>query len=39
MVVVIEGLDSILKGENGRVVKEKLEGYLPPKERGGEAAA
>ncbi|MBL4633361.1 MAG: MotA/TolQ/ExbB proton channel family protein [Kofleriaceae bacterium] len=30
MKVVIIGLESILKGENGRIVKEKLEGRLPP---------
>lgn len=33
MVVVIEGMDSILKGENGRVVREKLEGFLSPGKR------
>jgi len=38
MIVVIEGLDSILKGENGRIVQEKLAGYLPPKDRNLEAA-
>ena len=33
MVLIVEGLDSILKGENARIVQEKLEGYLPPKNR------
>ena len=33
MVIVIEGMDSILKGENGRVVREKLEGFLSPGKR------
>ncbi len=33
MVVIIEGLDSILKGENARLVQEKLEGHLPPDKR------
>ncbi len=33
MKVVIIGLESILKGENGRIVKEKLEGRLSPKDR------
>lgn len=33
MVIVVEGMDSILKGENGRVVREKLEGFLSPANR------
>lgn len=33
MVVVIEGIDSILKGENQRLVEEKLQGYLAPNQR------
>ena len=33
MIIVIEGMDSILKGENGRVVREKLEGFLSPGHR------
>ena len=33
MVVVIEGIDSILKGENQRLVEEKLQGYLAPAQR------
>lgn len=33
MKVVIIGLESILKGENGRIVQEKLEGRLAPKNR------
>ena len=33
MKVVIIGLESILKGENGRIVQEKLEGMLSPKDR------
>ncbi len=33
MKVVIIGLESILKGENGRIVQEKLEGMLSPAER------
>jgi len=36
MKVVIIGLESILKGENGRIVQEKLEGLLSPKERSSE---
>ncbi len=30
MQVVIEGIDSILKGENQRLAEEKLQGYLAP---------
>ncbi len=33
MAVIVEGLDSILKGENARIVQEKLEGFLAPKAR------
>jgi chemotaxis protein MotA len=31
--VVIEGLMSIQSGDNPRIVREKLEGFLQPKER------
>lgn len=33
MDVVITGIESIVKGENARVVQEKLEGYLAPAQR------
>lgn len=33
MTIVIEGVDGILKGENPRMLQEKLEGYLAPKKR------
>ena len=33
MTIVIEGIDSILKGENARIVQEKLESFLEPKAR------
>jgi chemotaxis protein MotA len=33
MIIIIEGIISIAKGENARAITEKLEGYLPPKER------
>ena len=33
MVVVIEGIDSIVKGYNAMIIKEKLEARLPPEER------
>lgn len=33
MEVVISGIESIVKGENARVVQEKLEGYLAPGQR------
>ena len=41
MQLVIEGIDSIVKGENVMITKEKLEAFLSPSERGGgeEAAA
>ena len=32
--VVIEGLMSIQSGDNPRIVREKLEGFLQPQERG-----
>ncbi len=35
MIVMMEGIGSIVRGENARVVTEKLQGYLPPKERTG----
>ncbi|MGF1508455.1 MAG: motility protein A [Myxococcota bacterium] len=34
MMIVIEGVDGILKGENPRLIQEKLEGFLAPKLRG-----
>jgi chemotaxis protein MotA len=33
MIIVMEGIDGILKGENPKLIKEKLEGYLAPKLR------
>lgn len=33
MKIVIEGIDGILKGENPRILQEKLEGYLAPARR------
>ena len=33
MTVVVEGIDGILKGENPRMLQEKLEGYLAPGKR------
>lgn len=33
LLVILDGLDLVLKGENARIVQEKLEGVLPPKER------
>ena len=33
MKVVLEGIDGILKGENPRMLQEKLEGYLAPAKR------
>lgn len=33
MEVVISGIESIVKGENARVVQEKLEGFLAPAQR------
>ena len=33
MMVIVDGLDSILKGENARVVQEKLSGHLAPSQR------
>jgi len=31
--IILDGLDSVLKGENARIVQEKLEVQLPPKDR------
>ena len=39
MTVVIEGVDSIVKGHNAAVIKDKLQARLPPKDRPTEAAA
>lgn len=36
MIIVMEGIDGILKGENPKLIKEKLEGYLAPKARSAE---
>ncbi|MEL7369988.1 MAG: MotA/TolQ/ExbB proton channel family protein [Myxococcota bacterium] len=33
MTIVVEGIDGILKGENPRILQEKLEGYLAPAKR------
>lgn len=33
MQIVLEGIDGILKGENPKLIREKLEGYLAPKVR------
>ncbi|MEZ4224536.1 MAG: MotA/TolQ/ExbB proton channel family protein [Polyangiaceae bacterium] len=38
MSVIIEGIDSIVKGHNAAVIKDKLEARLSPKERSEEAA-
>lgn len=39
MSVVLEGVDGILKGENPRLIQEKLEGFLAPKMRASKDAA
>jgi chemotaxis protein MotA len=39
MLVVIEGIDSIVKGQNAGVIKDRLEARLPPGERTGDQAA
>jgi chemotaxis protein MotA len=39
MTVVIEGVDSIVKGHNASVIKEKLEARLPPAQRSQDAEA
>jgi chemotaxis protein MotA len=39
MTVVIEGVDSIVKGHNAAVIKDKLQARLPPKDRPTEEAA
>jgi len=39
MTVVIEGIDSIVKGQNALIIKEKLEARLSPKHRSKEKAA
>ena len=36
MTIVVEGIDGILKGENPRMLQEKLEGYLAPSKRSAE---
>jgi len=36
MNIIIEGVESIVKGENARVIKDKLEGFLDPKLRTGD---
>ena len=33
MKIIMEGIDGILKGDNPRVLNERLEGYLPPSKR------
>lgn len=33
MIVVLDGVESLMKGENARLVQEKLEGHLAPKQR------
>ena len=38
MTVVIEGLDSLVKGQHATVIKEKLEARLPPQMRSKEEA-
>ncbi|MDE3075802.1 MAG: flagellar motor protein [Chloroflexota bacterium] len=35
--VMLDGILSIQAGDNPRIIQEKLEGFLAPKERGGEA--
>lgn len=39
MLIVVEGVDAILKGENPRLIQDKLEGYLAPKQRTAPQAA
>jgi len=39
MIVVIEGVDSIVKGHNARIIKEKLQARLPPDQRETDEAA
>ncbi|NOY92761.1 MAG: motility protein A [Deltaproteobacteria bacterium] len=39
MIVVIEGVDSIVKGHNAMIIKEKLQARLPPDQRETEEAA
>ncbi len=39
MTVIIEGIDSIVKGHNAAVIKDKLEARLSPKDRSPEAEA
>ena len=36
MSLIIEGVDAIVKGENPRMLQEKLEGFLAPKARSGQ---
>ena len=31
--MIVEGVISLSKGENPRILEEKLNGFLPPKER------
>lgn len=33
MIIVLDGVESLMKGENARLVQEKLEGHLAPKQR------
>jgi chemotaxis protein MotA len=37
--LVVEGVLAVQSGDNPRVVREKLDAYLPPSLRGGAAAA
>ncbi len=39
MIVVIEGVDSIVKGHNAMIIKEKLQARLPPDQRESDEAA
>lgn len=36
MNMILEGVNSIAKGENPKVIRQKLEAYIPPKEREGD---
>lgn len=38
MAIIIEGMEAIVKGENARVIKDKLEGFLDPRSRTGDKA-
>jgi len=39
MIIIIEGIEAIVKGQNARIIQEKLEARLAPKEREEQKAA